>query len=62
MRAGPRQGISVAWTDLYDNTLDGQTLRLPAAVRDGDTESWVVLADPEGNEFCVVRPTTSLIA
>ena len=31
-----RQGISVAWTDLYDNTLDGQTLRLPAAVRDGD--------------------------
>ena len=31
-----RQGISVAWTDLYDNTLDGQTLRLPAAVQDGD--------------------------
>ena len=31
-----RQGISVAWTDLYDNTLDGQTLRLPAAVGDGD--------------------------
>jgi predicted enzyme related to lactoylglutathione lyase len=24
-------------------------------------ESWTVLADPEGNEFCVVRPKTSLI-
>lgn len=23
-------------------------------------ESWVVLADPEGNEFCVVRPKTTL--
>ena len=31
-----RQGISVGWSDLYDNTLDGQTLRLPATVRDGD--------------------------
>jgi len=25
-------------------------------------ESWVVLADPEGNEFCVVRPKQSLIS
>jgi predicted enzyme related to lactoylglutathione lyase len=25
-------------------------------------ESWTVLADPEGNEFCVVRPKASLIA
>jgi predicted enzyme related to lactoylglutathione lyase len=24
-------------------------------------ESWVVLADPEGNEFCVVRPKTTLV-
>jgi len=24
-------------------------------------ESWTVLADPEGNEFCVVRPKTSLV-
>jgi predicted enzyme related to lactoylglutathione lyase len=23
-------------------------------------ESWVVLADPEGNEFCVVRPKATL--
>ncbi len=25
------------------------------------TESWVVLEDPEGNEFCVVRPKTTLV-
>lgn len=25
-------------------------------------ESWTVLADPEGNEFCVVRPKGTLIA
>jgi predicted enzyme related to lactoylglutathione lyase len=24
-------------------------------------ESWTVLSDPEGNEFCVVRPKTTLI-
>jgi predicted enzyme related to lactoylglutathione lyase len=24
-------------------------------------ESWIVLADPEGNEFCVVRPKTTLM-
>jgi hypothetical protein len=24
-------------------------------------ESWTVLADPEGNEFCVVRPKGTLI-
>jgi predicted enzyme related to lactoylglutathione lyase len=23
-------------------------------------ESWTVLADPEGNEFCVIRPKTTL--
>ena len=26
-----------------------------------DQDSWDVLADPEGNEFCVVRPKTSLV-
>jgi predicted enzyme related to lactoylglutathione lyase len=25
------------------------------------SESWTVLADPEGNEFCVVRPKADLI-
>jgi predicted enzyme related to lactoylglutathione lyase len=24
-------------------------------------ESWTVLADPEGNEFCVVRPKQTLV-
>jgi predicted enzyme related to lactoylglutathione lyase len=26
------------------------------------SESWTVLADPEGNEFCVVRPKRTLIS
>jgi predicted enzyme related to lactoylglutathione lyase len=26
------------------------------------SESWTVLADPEGNEFCVVRPKKTLIS
>lgn len=25
-------------------------------------ESWTVLADPEGNEFCILRPKTTLVA
>ncbi len=25
-------------------------------------ESWTVLADPEGNEFCLIRPKQTLIA
>lgn len=25
------------------------------------TESWTVLADPEGNEFCIVRPKATLV-
>ncbi len=32
----------------------------PADVGQGDVP-WVVLADPEGNEFCVLRPHRSLI-
>jgi hypothetical protein len=30
-------------------------------VGQGEDVSWVVLADPEGNEFCVLRPHRSLI-
>jgi predicted enzyme related to lactoylglutathione lyase len=26
------------------------------------SESWTVLADPEGNEFCVVRPKQTLVS
>ncbi len=32
----------------------------PVDVGQGEV-SWVVLADPEGNEFCVLRPHKSLI-
>ncbi|MFC5800622.1 VOC family protein [Streptomyces formicae] len=32
----------------------------PADVGQGDGVSWVVLADPEDNEFCVLRPKRSL--
>ena len=28
----------------------------PADVGQGDQVSWTVLADPEGNEFCVLSP------
>ncbi|KRV49348.1 glyoxalase [Wenjunlia vitaminophila] len=27
----------------------------------GDDVTWVVLADPEGNEFCVLRPRRTLV-
>ena len=31
-----------------------------AGIGQTGTESWTVLADPEGNEFCVVRPKRTL--
>ncbi len=30
-------------------------------VGQGSDVDWVVMADPEGNEFCVVRPKTQLV-
>ena len=32
----------------------------PVDIGQTGTESWTVLADPEGNEFCVVRPKQTL--
>ena len=32
----------------------------PVDVGQTGAESWTVLADPEGNEFCVIRPKTTL--
>jgi Glyoxalase-like domain len=32
-----------------------------AGIGQAGTESWTVLAGPEGNEFCVVRPKETLI-
>ena len=34
----------------------------PVDIGQTGEESWIVLADPEGNEFCVVRPKSTLIA
>ena len=31
----------------------------PADVGQGDDATWVTLADPEGNEFCVLSPRSS---
>lgn len=42
-----------------DRILDLGTQRIDIG-QTGD-ESWTVLADPEGNEFCVVRPKQDLI-
>ena len=33
----------------------------PVDIGQTGAESWIVLADPEGNEFCVVRPKETLI-
>ena len=54
--------------DLSPDDQDAEVDRLmalgarPADVGQGDDVSWVVLADPEGNEFCVLRPMKSLTA
>ena len=32
-----------------------------AGIGQAGAESWTVLADPEGHEFCVVRPKETLI-
>jgi hypothetical protein len=51
--------------DIDPDDRDAEVQRLiglgarPADVGQGEV-SWVVLADPEGNEFCVLRPHRSL--
>jgi predicted enzyme related to lactoylglutathione lyase len=50
--------------DDFDAEVD-RVLRLGAVHTDvgqGPDVSWVVLADPEGNEFCVLRPRHTLIS
>jgi predicted enzyme related to lactoylglutathione lyase len=34
----------------------------PVDIGQTGDESWTVLADPEGNEFCVVRPKANLVS
>jgi predicted enzyme related to lactoylglutathione lyase len=33
----------------------------PVEIGQTGAESWTVLADPEGNEFCVIRPKRTLV-
>ena len=53
--------------DLDPDDRDAEVERLLALgatradVGQGSGATWVVLADPEGNEFCVLRPHRSLI-
>ncbi|WP_329121980.1 VOC family protein [Streptomyces sp. NBC_01353] len=52
--------------DLTPDDQDAEVERILALgarridVGQGEDVSWVVLADPEGNEFCVLRPKRSL--
>jgi predicted enzyme related to lactoylglutathione lyase len=54
--------------DLDPDDRDGEVERILALgarradVGQGPDVTWVVLADPEGNEFCVLRPHRSLIS
>jgi len=57
----PKVGKLRMHLDLYSDDLEAEVTRLEAlgATRIGEAvvgeagERWVVLADPEGNEFCV---------
>jgi hypothetical protein len=59
----PKQGKSRVHLDVYVDDLSGEVDRLVAlgATRLGadavheSGETWIVLADPAGNEFCVCR-------
>jgi predicted enzyme related to lactoylglutathione lyase len=50
--------------DLRPDDRDAEVARAEALgatrvdVGQDDTATWVVLADPEGNEFCILRPLT----
>jgi predicted enzyme related to lactoylglutathione lyase len=54
--------------DLDPDELDAEVERIIAlGARRGDVgqgldATWVVLVDPEGNEFCVLRPHRSLVS
>ena len=60
----PKSGKNRLHLDLRPDDQGAEVARLlglgarPADVGQGE-ESWVVLADPEGNEFCVLRPLTA---
>jgi catechol 2,3-dioxygenase-like lactoylglutathione lyase family enzyme len=59
-----KQGKNRLHLDLRPRDQAGEVARLEAAgarrvdVGQGADASWVVMADPDGNEFCVLRPLT----
>ena len=61
---GHKAGKNRLHLDLRPDDQEVEVARLEAlgavrtSVGQGDDVSWVVLADPEGNEFCVLRPLT----
>ena len=60
----PKTGKNRLHLDLRPEDQEAEVERIEALggkrtfVGQGDDVSWVVLADPEGNEFCVLRPLT----
>jgi catechol 2,3-dioxygenase-like lactoylglutathione lyase family enzyme len=64
---GEKAGKNRLHLDLAPDDQDAEVARLLALgarrvdVGQGPDVGWVVLADPEGNEFCVLRPKTSLL-
>jgi predicted enzyme related to lactoylglutathione lyase len=59
--AGPKQGKNRNHPDLRTDDVDAEVQRLLALgatradVGQTDADPFVVLADPEGNEFCILR-------
>ncbi|MBM7774267.1 putative enzyme related to lactoylglutathione lyase [Actinokineospora baliensis] len=69
--AGPKVGQNQMHFDLTSSSLDDQRRRVARAVElggahidigQGPDEEHVVLADPEGNEFCVIEPGNRFLA
>jgi catechol 2,3-dioxygenase-like lactoylglutathione lyase family enzyme len=60
----PTPGKNRLHFDLRPRAQDAEVARLielgarPTSVGQGPDVSWVVMADPEGNEFCVLRALT----
>jgi len=52
---------SAAGRDQETGRLLALGARRAAGIGQTGAESWTVLADPEGNEFCVMRPKGTLI-
>jgi predicted enzyme related to lactoylglutathione lyase len=56
----PRAGKNRLHIDLFSDDLEGEAARLRALGatvvqrHPGDDGGWIVLADPDGNQFCIV--------